>query len=162
MKAFTRNTMILMGLVILDQLSKLFFERTKEVLDLKVAVLHLVTNTGASWGILQGKNMLLVWVCLIVLGLIMVNIDFIRKRKEQVLPVILIIAGLLGNLIDRIFRGFVIDFIDFRFWPVFNLADSCIVIGVILLIIVILKNDLAENKKAKKKAVRSLRTNKLS
>ena len=82
----------------------------------------------------------------------MLNVDAIRKRKEQILPVILIVSGLLGNLIDRVFRGFVVDFIDFKFWPVFNIADSCIFIGVIWLIIVILKEDFKEkeNKKVEK------------
>jgi signal peptidase II len=149
MKAFARNTIILFGLVLLDQLSKLYFERTKLFVDLKIVAFHFITNTGASWGILQGKNSLLIWVSMIVLGVIMLNVDMIRKRKEQILPAILIVAGLLGNLIDRIFRGFVVDFIDFKFWPVFNIADSCIFIGVIWLIIIILKNDFTENDKNK-------------
>ena len=149
MKAFTRNTIILFGLIVLDQLLKLFFERTRLFIDLKIVAFHFVTNTGASWGILQGKNSLLIWVSLIVLGAIMVNVDYIRKRKEQVLPAVLIVAGLLGNLIDRVFRGFVVDFADFKFWPVFNLADSCLVVGVIWLIIVILKNDYEETRKDK-------------
>jgi signal peptidase II len=160
MKAFTRNTIILFGLIVLDQVLKLFFERTKLLIDLKIVAFHFVTNTGASWGILQGKNSLLIWVSLIVLGAIMLNVDYIRKRKEQVLPAVLIVAGLLGNLIDRIFRGFVVDFIDFKFWPVFNLADSCLVIGVIWLIIIILRNDFTENKKSDNKAARRLRTKK--
>jgi signal peptidase II len=158
MKVFTRNTIILLGLIVLDQLTKLFFEKTRSLIDLKIVAFHFVTNTGASWGILQGKNLLLIWISLIVLGAIMMSIDLIRKRKEQVLPVILIVAGLLGNLIDRIFRGFVVDFIDFRFWPVFNLADSCVVIGVIWLIIVILKNDYEDKKEIGKKQLKRLST----
>lgn len=154
MKVFARNSIILLGLIVLDQLTKLFFAKTQSLIDLKIFSLHFVTNTGASWGILQGKNSLLIFVSLIVLGAIMMNVDMVRQRKEQVLPVILIVAGLLGNLIDRIFRGFVVDFIDFKFWPVFNIADSCVVIGVIWLIIVILKNDSEDKKETGKKTKR--------
>jgi signal peptidase II len=160
MKAFRRNSIILFGLIVLDQLSKLFFERTRLFIDLKIVAFHFVTNTGASWGILQGKNSLLIWVSLIVLGAIMVNVDMIKRRDEQILPAVLIVAGLLGNLIDRVFRGFVVDFADFKFWPVFNLADSCIVIGVIWLIIVIMRSDFTENNKNDKKAVNRVRTKK--
>ena len=148
MKKFVLNTIILFILVVLDQLLKLFFEKTRAVLDLGLVVLHLVTNTGASFGMLQGSNALLAWFSVIVLGIIMINAD--KIKKEQILPVLLVVAGLLGNLLDRISRGYVVDFVDFRFWPVFNLADSLVVIGVIWLAFVILKSDLKENKKGKK------------
>jgi signal peptidase II len=153
MKKFALNTILLISLVVLDQALKLFFEKTQAILDLRLVALHLVTNTGASFGMLQGNNALLAWFSVIVLGIIMINAD--KIKKEQVLPVLLVVAGLLGNLIDRVFRGYVVDFIDFRLWPVFNLADSCVVIGIIWLIIVILKKDLEESKD--KKARRQLR-----
>ena len=57
----------------------------------------------------------------------------------------LIVSGIVGNLIDRIFYGSVIDFINFRFWPIFNVADSLIFIGVIYWIIEILRD--RDNKK---------------
>ena len=148
MKKFARNTILLIGLVVLDQLLKFFFEKTRAVLDLRLVALHLVTNTGASFGMLQGNNALLAWFSVIVLGIVMMNAD--KIKKEQALPVLLVVAGLLGNLIDRVFRGYVIDFVDLRLWPVFNLADSLVVIGVIWLAFVILKKDLKENKKGKK------------
>jgi len=148
MKKFARNTILLIGLVVLDQLLKFFFEETRAVLDLRLVALHLVTNTGASFGMLQGNNALLAWFSVIVLGIVMMNAD--KIKKEQALPVLLVVAGLLGNLIDRVFRGYVVDFVDLRFWPVFNLADSLVVIGVIWLAFVILKKDLKENKKGKK------------
>ena len=145
MKTFAKNTILLIGLIILDQLLKFWFESSKLFANLGIVALHVVTNTGASFGIFQNNNALLAWFSVIVLGIIMMNAD--KVKKEQVLPVILIIAGLLGNLIDRVFRRYVVDFVDFRFWPVFNLADSLIVIGVIWLMIVILNKDLKENKK---------------
>jgi signal peptidase II len=144
MKVFIRNTVILIVLISLDQLLKFWFESKKIFVDLGVVSLHFITNTGASFGMLQGNNALLAWVSVIVLGIIMMNAD--KIRKEQVLPVILILAGLLGNLIDRIIHGFVVDFIDLKFWPVFNLADSLIVIGAIWLIILIMANERADNK----------------
>ncbi|MBW2991267.1 signal peptidase II [Candidatus Woesearchaeota archaeon] len=147
MKHFIRNTIILVGLIVLDQLLKLLFITKKVYADIGIVAFHLVKNTGASFGILQGNNALLAWISIIVLGLIMLNAD--KIKKEHALPVILLVAGLLGNLIDRLFRGYVIDYIDFKFWPVFNLADSLIVIGVIWLIIVVLRKDFESSKKKK-------------
>ena len=148
MKDSARNMLLLAGLVILDQLWKVLFLRGELIVNLGIATLHLVTNSGASFGIFQNNNTLLTWFSLIVLGIVMMNIKQIRKRHE--LPVILIVSGLLGNLIDRVFRGFVVDFVDFHWWPVFNLADSCIVIGVIWLGVVILIEDNSKSPEEKK------------
>jgi signal peptidase II len=142
MRVFIRNTIILIVLIFLDQLLKFWFESKKIFVDLGIVSFHFVTNTGASFGMLQGNNALLAWISVIVLGIIMMSAD--KIRKEQALPVIIIVAGLLGNLIDRVIRGFVVDFIDLKFWPVFNLADSLVVIGVFWLIIVILANERAD------------------
>jgi signal peptidase II len=145
MKPFVRNTLLLISLVLLDQLLKLWIITKRLYIDVAgLAAIHFVQNTGASFGILKDNNALLAWVSVIVLGIIMMLVD--RIRKEQVIPVLLVVAGLLGNLIDRVFRGFVIDFVDLKFWPVFNLADSLICIGVIWLGIVILVKDINENK----------------
>ena len=145
MKPFVRNTIILFGLIVVDQLLKVWIESTRFFTDIGIVSIHYVSNTGASFGMLQGNNVLLAWVSVIVLGVIMLNAD--KIKKEQELPVVLIVAGLLGNLIDRVFRGFVVDFVDFKFWPVFNLADSLIVIGVIWLLVVILRKDYLDSKK---------------
>jgi signal peptidase II len=159
MKTFVKNTLLLTGLVVLDQLLKLFFEQTQAFINLGFTSLHYVTNTGASFGMLQGNNPMLAWISLIVLGIIMMNADKIDKK--QALPTLMIVAGLLGNLIDRVFRGFVIDFFDLKFWPVFNLADSLIVIGVVWLIILAVKKDSQENKKSNKPRRRLRRTKKI-
>ena len=151
MKTFLRNTLILILLVVADQILKYLFAVKKAYGNLGIVVLHFVTNTGASFGMLQGNNALLAWFSIIVLGIIMIISD--KVKKEQVLPVLIIVSGIIGNLIDRVFRGFVVDFIDFKFWPVFNLADSCIVIGVIWLAIVIIANDFKEMKAGKNKKV---------
>lgn len=147
MKHFIRNTIILVGLIVLDQLLKIWVFTERFFVDLGIVSFHYVRNTGASFGILQGQNALLTWISVIVLGIIMMNVD--KVKKEHVYPVILLTAGLLGNLLDRLFKGFVIDFIDFKFWPVFNLADSLIVIGVIWLGIVLIISDYKEGKEKK-------------
>jgi len=109
-------------LVVLDQVSKYF--------------LTTITNTGAAFGILKGYNILLLIINLIAL---IICIFFYIKDKKLKLPLTFLIAGILGNLIDRIFFGYVRDFINLKFWPVFNLADSYNVIGVIVLIVIIWK-----------------------
>ncbi len=153
MDGITRNASLLTGLVILDQLLKALFLRGDLIINLGIATLHLVINTGASFGIFQGNNTLLAWFSLIVLGIIMMSVKQVKKQHE--IPLVLIVTGLLGNLIDRVFRGFVVDFIDLHWWPVFNLADSCIVIGVIWLGVIILLEDFQKEKtpaiKARKK-----------
>ncbi|MBN2459260.1 signal peptidase II [Candidatus Woesearchaeota archaeon] len=154
MKAFIRNTALLLGLIILDQLLKLWAFSNQLHTDFGLFAFNLVRNTGASFGMLQGTNSILIWFSLIVLGIIMILAE--KVTKKQALPVMLIVAGIIGNLIDRITRGFVVDFIDFKFWPVFNLADSCIVVGVIWLGIVIILEDYKEAKKSKKKVSRQV------
>lgn len=145
MKTITRNTLLMASLIILDQLLKAFFLKGDVVVNLGIATLQLVTNTGASFGMFQNNNTLLAWFSLIVLGIIMMSIKQIKKQHE--IPAVLIVSGLLGNLVDRVFRGFVVDFIDLHWWPVFNLADSCIVVGVVWLGVAILSEDFEKEKK---------------
>jgi len=99
-------------------------------------VLHLtyIQNTGSAFGLFQNTTSLLIWFSVFVLGLI-----FYLYDKIPFVPRILLTGGIVGNLIDRIFLKFVVDFIDFRVWPAFNIADSCLTIGVIILIIYLLK-----------------------
>ena len=61
--------------------------------------------------------------------------DFLNKKTYLILPAGLILGGALGNLVDRMTRGFVIDFISIGDWPVFNIADAAVVTGIILMII---------------------------
>lgn len=99
-----------------------------------------VKNDGAAFSILQGKTILLVLISLIMLYLLDRYISGIKKdNKLELISFGLIIGGILGNLFDRLIYHSVIDYLLFKFgnytYPVFNFADSCIVIGVILLVI---------------------------
>jgi lipoprotein signal peptidase len=99
--------------------------------------LTYVRNNGAAFSILQDHRILLIALpaILIAVGLVYVT----RHRKDRsnfmLTSLSLVIAGGLGNLIDRVMTGYVIDFIDFRFWPVFNFADICVTVGCVLLCI---------------------------
>lgn len=105
--------------------------------------LTYVTNTGAVFGLFQGMSDLFSVVAVVVVG--MIFLCYRRLPREPILHVSLGLqmGGALGNLVDRLTRGAVVDFIDLNFWPlhhwpIFNLADTCIVTGVILLLLLIL------------------------
>jgi signal peptidase II len=107
--------------------------------------ISLVHNTGAAFGLLRNQNYLFMAVSLLAIILIAIHLKTGRGlNKIFALSLVLILAGTIGNLIDRLFFGYVIDFLDFRVWPVFNFADSSITIGAILLGYCLLKNPVAK------------------
>lgn len=97
-------------------------------------------NKGAAWSILGGQRLFLILVALVTIALLFI---YVKKnnitKKSNIIAFSLIIGGASGNLIDRILYGHVVDFLDFVIinydFPIFNLADTFIVIGVILLVI---------------------------
>ena len=107
-----------------------------------------VENKGAAWGILEDQRILLLIISVIVLFLINKYINKETLDKWEALSYGVIIGGIVGNLVDRIFRGFVIDFLDFRIfgyhYPVFNLADVFIVIGIIIMLILTIRKEYHE------------------
>ena len=99
-----------------------------------------VKNTGAAWSILSGKQLFLIIFSIIVV--LMLIIYLIKKReynKFEIVGYSLLLAGAIGNLIDRVVYGYVIDYLNFYIFnydfPIFNIADCCIVIGIMLLFI---------------------------
>jgi len=95
-----------------------------------------ITNKGAAFGILPSFTTALSWFSIIVIGGILYYHKTLTKKISTAVLGGLLLGGTLGNLIDRLTFGFVIDFIDFSFWPAFNIADSAITISVIFFIIV--------------------------
>lgn len=96
-------------------------------------------NPGIAWGIkLPPLLFWLFWIFIFILIFFLLYRELLKKSKPNVLLLIalaLILGGTFGNLIDRIIFGCVIDFIDLKIWPVFNLADSFITIGAIIILI---------------------------
>lgn len=117
--------------------------------------LTLVHNEGAAWGLFSNTKIIIAIGTIIALILIYHFIYCFKQNKRNTLAFGLLIGGLGGNLIDRVLFGYVRDFLDFYIfnydYPVFNIADICIVIGVILLIIAVLKGeDVNENNSNRK------------
>jgi signal peptidase II len=126
--------------VIVDRLSKYLvfnnlFEGQSIALVPKMLHLTLVLNTGAAFGLLRDRNYFFVASSFIVIALILGYVLLGKARDPVVLSALaLILGGAVGNLADRMIFGYIIDFIDLRIWPVFNIADSAITIGSALLI----------------------------
>ncbi|MEA2485405.1 MAG: signal peptidase [Actinomycetota bacterium] len=101
-----------------------------------VLTLRLTLNSGGAFGILQGVPGLFLAATVLVIGLLIVWVRQLADPRMLV-PLGMMLGGGLGNASDRLFRHFggrVVDWIDLHVWPVFNLADSAIVIGVLLVI----------------------------
>ena len=132
----------------LDQLTKQWILRSITLYEARSVVpdffnLVNVPNTGAAFGSFKGNNTFFVIISLI--ALVVVTILLVRPRRSDPwrdISLALLLAGILGNLTDRLLYGHVVDFLLFnlhiRFadpWPAFNVADSCISIAVVLFII---------------------------
>ncbi|MEK6950015.1 MAG: signal peptidase II [Nanoarchaeota archaeon] len=127
--------------VLIDQLAKFLIKTTfqlNESIPIIKNIFHLtyINNFGAGFGILQQQKWILIFISAAVIGIIFYYLDKI-KEKELLLQALtgFILGGTIGNLIDRLYYGYVIDFLDFQIWPIFNIADSFVTIGVIGLII---------------------------
>ncbi len=127
---------------LLDRLTKLWVERTLagepplEVIP-GVLTLNYTTNSGGAFGLGRSAPWLFAGATIVV-SIIIVVVSFRMTRLPVAIALGLILGGALGNLTDRVangsgLSGHVTDFIDFQVWPVFNLADSAIVVGAILL-----------------------------
>ena len=99
--------------------------------------LNFVTNTGAAWGLFAGKAGLLFGIRIAIICALVSFLALFNKGKNPLFPMGLILTGAIGNALDYWRYGYVIDFLHFTFWgssfPVFNLADSYITVGAILL-----------------------------
>jgi len=139
----------------LDQLTKYLVASSLSLYQVVTVIpgffnLTRVHNRGAIFGFLSNSQNSLGRIGLnlgAILALGVVAYYFFKPPREMILPRLslsLIISGAIGNIVDRLFRGYVIDFLDFyagRFhWPFFNLADSCITVGVILLLFDLLRS----------------------
>ncbi len=129
----------------LDRIAKYYFSKQlilNQSLPVVKNIFHLtlVHNTGAAFGIFKGQTYFFIIISLLAIFLIYRYLR-LKQGSSMILRVALtlMLSGTLGNLVDRIKFGYVVDFLDFRIWPVFNIADSSITIGAILLAFTLLR-----------------------
>jgi signal peptidase II len=130
--------------VLVDQVTKFWIQSHMAYGESKPVITDIfhityILNPGAAFGILENKT----WFFVFVAVILVIGVAYIYPRLPDDRPLMRVGAGLLtggavGNLIDRIRIGYVVDFFDFRIWPIFNIADICIVCGVVCLAYVLL------------------------
>ena len=151
-------TAIVLGVVVADQLSKLWAVR--ELADAPVSIIggdvsfELTRNTGSAFSLFQAFTPLL---ALIAIGVAVLLVREVRRSRDTLMIVglSLVLGGALGNLADRLFRspgflkGAVVDFVHVGRFPTFNVADSAITIGAVLIVIWAIRADLADRRAAR-------------
>ena len=137
-------------IIVIDQVTKWIIASSMKIGDSYEVIPNFLNitshrNNGAAWGILSGKMFFFYIITVIIL--IVLVLFFIKEAQYNLfmqLAISLLFAGALGNFIDRLLNGEVVDFIDTNIFgydfPIFNVADSSLTIGVILVIIALLKD----------------------
>ena len=149
-------------LILFDQVIKLCVENSMNLNDSVVVVpgmlrITYLQNRGAAFSIMSGQTLFLIIIALIIISAL---VGFIIKKKIKdliyLISITMIISGGVGNLIDRAFRGYVVDYLDTIFWPmedfaVFNFADCLVVVGCLMFISKIIFNEFICDKCQKNK-----------
>jgi len=133
-------------IILFDQASKLYIQHNMHIgesIPVIEGIFHItyIENPYTAFGLFKYQTMFFVIAALISVILIILIYKKIIFKKDpfMYIPLTLVLGGAVGNLIDRVrIDGRVIDFIDFRIWPVFNFADSAIVCGMLVLLIHVL------------------------
>lgn len=147
-------------LIIIDQITKYIALTNLKPIGSTIFIkgfmdFTFVENRGAAFGILEGQRWFFVVITVIISVAILYAFFKLPNKKEYMwlrVSFVLILAGAIGNVIDRFFRGYVVDFFEFTFmhWPVFNMADIYVVVGTILfafLLLFVIKEEPKKNKK---------------
>lgn len=150
---------IILGSVGLDQLTKLLAVQYLKPIGsypLWQNVLHLtyVENRGAAFGMLSNQRwVFMVFSTIAIVGLSVYLFRFCKESKWVKVALAMIIGGGIGNMIDRIALGYVVDFVDFTLihFPVFNVADSFVSVGAVMLVIRFVRSMVTEYRNEKKK-----------
>lgn len=139
--------LIALGVLIFDQVTKYFVRAEFALYESKAIIedfFHLtyIENPGAAFGILANQR----WFFIVATALIIVFIIFFMISMEKEEPkanlfLAMAVGGAVGNFIDRLMKGTVTDFFDFKVWPIFNIADSFIVVGMIVASFYVLKGE---------------------
>lgn len=145
-----KNIFLAIIFLLIDIISKLLTDKYV-MLDKSYKIINnffyitKVYNEGASWSIMWGMRLILIIISIVILACIIVYQKRFKDNIRNNIAFSLLYAGIIGNLLDRVINGYVIDFLDFKIfnydYPVFNFADIFIVIGIFLLCISIIKKE---------------------
>ena len=140
--------------VFLDQLSKFLLDKflvlgkSYTIFD-RFLYITKAYNDGVSFSMLSGHKFLIILISIGIMAFLLFYMRKFKQNKRNIIAFSLVFGGLIGNLIDRIIHGYVIDFIDFYImnynYPIFNLADSFICIGILMLLYAVVKGEDNEN-----------------
>jgi len=137
-------------ILMIDQVSKGLIGNLMKIGESRTIIknvfnIHYINNYGAAWGILRDNSYLIIIFTIIAFVFIYRYMYTFAKNNRNNLAFGLLTGGIVGNLLDRVFLGYVRDFFDVYIFgydfPVFNIADMAIVCGVVLLIVAILKGE---------------------
>ena len=144
LRSMLSSVFIAAGVLCFDQMSKLWVERGLDVNQSFHPIPALsglfsityVTNTGVAFGFFKEAGTFFIFLAILIIALLLylfVRLD-VNQRLARV-ALTLALSGVTGTLIDHLRLGHVIDFLDFKFWPIFNVADGAIVAGLVLLLV---------------------------
>lgn len=145
-KRYLKGIIIILTIILLDQvskflISKFFYDGESLTIIKNFFYLTYHKNLGAAFGIFQGSILFLICISIVILVYLIREMKKSSSNKLIFYSFIILIGGLIGNLIDRVFFGYVRDFLEFKIFnynaPIFNISDICITIGVFALIIFI-------------------------
>lgn len=134
------NYYLFLGIILIDQIIKHIVTenmRAGETIPIVQNAFHItyILNPGAAFGILENARIFFIAATFLVLAIGFYVFPKLKKQEKFIrYGSISLLAGAVGNLIDRIQNGLVVDFIDFRIWPVFNIADIAICLGAVLVV----------------------------
>ncbi len=140
--------------LLIDQISKVLVTNFLALNESVVIIKNFfnitnVTNDGVAFSLLKNQRLLIITISIIAILLIYRYMFTFRKNHKNTIAFALIFGGIIGNLIDRVIFGYVRDFLSFKIinymYPVFNIADSAICIGTVLLIIAIIRKEDSSN-----------------
>lgn len=156
-----KTSIMAISIVLIDQLLKALVNTYMDIFQSKSIINNFfyitnLHNDGIAWGYFSNRLYIIIFLSVIALFIIYRYITTFKNNLRNIFAFGLITGGIYGNLLDRIFFGYVRDFLDFRIfgydYPVFNISDIALVVGVGLLIISIFKgDDLSDNKSRSRK-----------
>ena len=145
MKKFLLEIFICLFCFLIDLISKILIVSNFSLYESKIIIKNVfnftfVKNTGIIFGLFQGKN---IFIVIFLFFVIFLYLFFLKNEFKKLyflynknlyfkIAIGLLLGGAIGNIFDRIYRGYVVDFLDFIIWPVFNLADSFIFISLVI------------------------------